>query len=122
MLPANPMMTKLNPAHAVGRVRLCGLLEGASFLLLLFVAMPLKYLFDMPMAVRYVGMAHGVLFILYVLLILLALLEKKLTIGKAGLAFLASLIPFGPFLIDRRLSDDEAVEAAEEAKESKDAA
>lgn len=113
---------KFNLSHAVGRVRLCGLLEGASFLLLLLVAMPLKYAFDMPMAVRYVGMAHGILFILYVLLILLAWLDRKLTAKKAGLAFVASLIPFGPFLIDGKLSEEEKVEAAEEEKESGGAA
>lgn len=105
-------MFKLNPSLSVGRVRLLGLLEGASFLLLLFVAMPLKYGFDMPMAVRYVGMAHGVLFIIYVLLILLAWLDRKLTVGRAGLAFVASLIPFGPFIIDGKLAVDEAAEAA----------
>ncbi len=117
MIPATPMM-KFNLAHAVGRVRLCGLLEGASFLLLLFVAMPLKYLLDMPMAVRYVGMAHGVLFILYVLLILLAWLDRKLTAKKSALAFVASLIPFGPFLIDSKLAEDERAEAAAGPEES----
>lgn len=113
---------KLNLAHSVGRVRLCGLLEGASFLLLLLVAMPLKYAFDYPLAVKYVGMAHGILFILYVLLILLAWLDKKLTIKKAALAFLASLIPFGPFLVDRKLASEEAIEAEDDREEAEDAA
>ena len=111
-------MMKFNLAHAVGRVRLCGLLEGASFLLLLLVAMPLKYLLDMPMAVRYVGMAHGVLFILYVLLILLAWLDRKLTVKESALAFVASLIPFGPFLIDGKLAEAEKTEAAAGPEES----
>lgn len=105
---------KMNLAHAVGRVRFFGMLEGLSFLLLLFVAMPLKYFFDYPIAVRYVGMAHGLLFVLFVFLIMHAWLDKKLSAQKAGLAFLASLIPFGPFLIDSKLSTEEAVEAKED--------
>ncbi len=105
---------KPNPANAIGRVRLCGILEGASFLLLLLVAMPLKYAFDYPLAVRYVGMAHGILFIGYCLLILIAWLEQKLSIPRAALAFGSSLIPFGPFLIDGKLAVDEAAEAASE--------
>jgi integral membrane protein len=116
------LMLKFNLAHAVGRVRLCGLLEGASFVLLLLVAMPLKYAFDMPLAVRYVGMAHGFLFVLYVLLILLAWLDRKLTAKKSALAFVASLIPFGPFIIDGWLAEDEKAEAADEKSESGDAA
>jgi len=106
------MMKLPSPATAVGRVRLCGMIEGASFLLLLFVAMPLKYAFSMPLAVRYVGMAHGLLFVLFCLLILIAWLERKLSFSKAALAFGASLIPFGPFLIDRKLAAGEAREAS----------
>ncbi len=102
---------KPNLAHAVGRIRLCGYLEGISFLLLLFVAMPLKYIFEMPMAVRYTGMAHGVLFILLILLLVTGWLERKISAKHAGLAFLASLFPFGPFLIDRKLAVDERTEA-----------
>lgn len=104
-------MMKLNPAHTIGRLRLCGLLEGGSFLLLLFVAMPLKYLLNYPAAVKVVGMTHGILFIIFVLLIGLAWLDKKLTAKHAGLALLASVIPFGPFFMDRRLAADEVAEA-----------
>ena len=50
----------------IGRLRVIGLLEGISFLVLLGVAMPLKYVWDEPQAVRGVGMAHGVLFLAYV--------------------------------------------------------
>lgn len=87
----------------VGRVRLVGMLEGISFLILLGIAMPLKYMMDMPMAVRVTGMAHGVLFLLFLLVIFQAWGNKALTTKQSALAFVASLIPFGPFLIDRRL-------------------
>jgi len=88
----------------VGRVRLVGMLEGISFLVLLGIAMPLKYMMDMPMAVRVTGMAHGVLFLLFLLVIFQAWGNKALSTKQSALAFLASLIPFGPFLIDRRLA------------------
>jgi integral membrane protein len=98
----------LNFRTPVGRVRLVGMAEGLSFLILLGIAMPLKYLAGMPMAVRIVGMAHGVLFILFLLVILQAWGSKALTTKHSALAFLASLIPFGPFLIDRRLAESPA--------------
>lgn len=100
-------------SNSVGRVRICAILEGISFILLLGVAMPLKYFADMPLAVRYVGMAHGVLFILLCLLLVIAWLERKLSGKHAGLVFVASLIPFGPFVIDRKLAADEAAEPKE---------
>jgi integral membrane protein len=89
----------------VGRVRLVGMLEGISFLVLLGIAMPLKYMAGMPMAVRVTGMIHGVLFLLFLLVIFQAWGNKALTTKQSALAFLASLIPFGPFLIDRRLAE-----------------
>jgi len=88
------------------------MLEGASFILLVGVAMPLKYLAGLPEAVRWLGMAHGVLFIIYCFAILLALLGRKISFGKSVLAFFAAFFPFGPFLIDRSLAEDEAAESA----------
>ena len=84
-------------------LRVVGLLEGVSFLLLLFIAMPMKYMFDNPVLVKYVGMGHGVLFILF-LIVLFAVCEKQkwsITIFLMGLA--ASILPFGPFVFDRKL-------------------
>ena len=94
----------LNMKTPLGRVRLIGLCEGVSFLLLVGVAMPLKYLADVPEAVKLTGWAHGLLFIAYCLAIFSAWLGGQLSFGKAALAFLASLLPFGPFLIDRKLA------------------
>jgi integral membrane protein len=81
--------------------------EAASYLILLFVAMPLKYFFAMPNAVKYVGWAHGVLFILYVLFLLLAAREQKWSFGKIVLLFIASLLPFVPFWLDKKLKTEE---------------
>ena len=86
----------------IGRLRLIGFLEGVSFLLLLGVAMPLKYLADQPEAVRVVGMAHGLLFLLYLWATIVAALEYKWTWGRTLLVAAASLFPFGPFYADVR--------------------
>jgi integral membrane protein len=87
----------------IGRLRLTGLIEGISFLVLLFIAMPLKYLYDKPEAVRIVGTAHGALFVLFVFFILQAALEFRWNWRQVGLALLASVVPFGTFYADRRL-------------------
>ncbi|WP_426328357.1 DUF3817 domain-containing protein [Pedobacter sp. R-06] len=83
--------------------------EGISYLLLLFVAMPLKYFADLPLYVKYTGWAHGLLFVLYAATLVLAWQEQKWKFGKAVLIFLASLLPFMPFVVDRRLKDKRAI-------------
>jgi len=83
--------------------------EGISYLLLLFVAMPLKYFADLPLYVKYTGWAHGLLFVLYAATLILAWQEQKWKFGKAVLIFLASLLPFMPFVVDRRLKDERAI-------------
>ena len=96
-----------NLKTAVGWVRGVGMLEGVSFILLMGIAMPLKYFAGMPEAVKWTGWAHGILFCFYCLTILNALLGGRLSFGKSVLAFLASLLPFGPFLIDGKLAKAE---------------
>lgn len=84
-------------------LRWVGLLEGISFLLLLFIAMPMKYMFDNPILVKYVGMGHGVLFILF-LVVLFAVCEKqKWTVQIFLMGLAASILPFGPFVFDAKL-------------------
>ncbi|MCU0793027.1 MAG: DUF3817 domain-containing protein [Opitutaceae bacterium] len=87
----------------LSRLRLIGLLEGASFLVLLFIAMPLKYAADQPLAVRYVGMAHGILFMLYLLAIVPVALDHKWSWKTCALAVLASILPAGPFVFDAKV-------------------
>jgi integral membrane protein len=87
----------------LGRLRVTGRAEGISFLLLLGVAMPLKYLAGYPGAVRLVGMAHGVLFILYVILALQAAWVHRWNWQRTGWVLLASLLPAGPFLVESRI-------------------
>jgi integral membrane protein len=86
----------------IGRLRAIGLLEGISFLVLLGVAMPLKYVWDEPQAVRVVGMAHGVLFLAYVAAAVQAWLEHNWSWKRAAWVIAASLVPFGTFYTDVR--------------------
>lgn len=85
------------------RLRLASILDGVSYVTLLGIAMPLKYLAGFPVAVRVVGMLHGVFFISLCFLLFLALLDKKLTLKWCIIVFVCSLIPFAPFLLDRKL-------------------
>lgn len=80
-----------------------GYLEGTSFLLLLGIAMPLKYMMGIPEAVKYLGMAHGVLFIAYILILMLAVNKIKTPIWALPAGVLGSFLPFGPFIFDHFL-------------------
>jgi len=84
-------------------LRLSALVEGISYLLLLFIAMPIKYWAGIEEPVRVVGMAHGALFVWYVLAVLAAKMEFKLSFKDTALALLASLLPFGTFYADARI-------------------
>lgn len=86
--------------------------EGLSFLLLLGIAMPLKYLAGMPLAVRVVGSIHGGLFVLYVLAAARAAYHDKWSPRQLLVALVASVLPFGPFLIDHKLKDEIAADDA----------
>lgn len=81
--------------------------EGISFLVLLGVAMPLKYLADLPMAVTIVGGLHGLLFVSFIILAYLVKEETKKSWGWMGKAFLASIIPFGTFYMDKEWKKEE---------------
>jgi integral membrane protein len=89
---------------ALERLRWIGKIEGVSFLVLLGIAMPLKYLAGLPLAVKVVGWAHGVLFIAFLAALWSARRNAKLPLSLSALVFIASLLPFGPFLIDGRLA------------------
>ncbi|MEO0513739.1 MAG: DUF3817 domain-containing protein [Planctomycetota bacterium] len=88
-------------------LRVVGLIEGVSYVLLLLVAMPMKYLGDMPWAVSYVGMAHGLLFILLWLLVAAAW-AKGLPTKLSVIVLIASILPAGPFFVDHKLKAAEA--------------
>ncbi len=91
----------------LGRLRIVAFIEGCSFLLL-GITMILKYRFSMPRPNYVVGMAHGVLFVLYVVLVLQVAFLKKWNLPKVFWAFIASLVPFGTFYADRKLFREQA--------------
>lgn len=94
------------PATTIKDVRnflLIGKIEGYSFLVLLLIAMPLKYLADWPLAVRYTGMLHGILFVAFMYTIAVLFQKKIFNWLQALFAVALSLIPFGTFFLHRLL-------------------
>ncbi len=85
-------------------------LEGISYLLLLFIAMPLKYFADFPLAVRIVGSLHGILFVAFMIWMYLVYDQYSKNLKWMLRSFLASIIPFGTFYMDKEWkSEQEAV-------------
>jgi integral membrane protein len=110
-------------ASPLGRLRAIGMVEGASFLLLLFLAMPLKYLAGQPQYVSVVGAIHGALWIGYVASIIDVRLAIRWPWRRVGHALIASVLPFGPFVLEpglraeqRALAEGRAAGAGEQAR------
>jgi integral membrane protein len=82
--------------------RLC-LIEGLSLILLVGVAMPLKYVWAMPLAVRYVGMVHGLLWLVLIVLLIAVAWRLRWSLGRSSAVFFSSIVPFGFLLIDGRM-------------------
>lgn len=89
--------------HPVRLLRVANLAEAVSYLVLLGIAMPLKYAWGMPIATWIAGMVHGVLFLAVLWLLVLARMEASWPWPRVRLVFLASLVPFWPFFLDRRV-------------------
>lgn len=82
--------------------RILAFLEGVSYILLLFIATPIKYNFDNPEYVKMLGMPHGLLFMAYVVIAILIAGELKWNKKTLGIILLAAIIPFGTFYIDNK--------------------
>ena len=83
--------------------RKVALYEGLSLIILMGIAMPLKYIWDQPAAVKYVGWIHGILFILYIWILFRVWMERDWPFKRAAIAVIASLVPFGTMIFDRSL-------------------
>ncbi len=92
---------------AIGRFRVIAICEGISFLILLLIAMPLKYFAGYPQAVLIIGWIHGFLFIVYIISVIDVKIVKKWSITKSIIALAASLIPLGPFILDKKILSKE---------------
>ncbi|MEL7221975.1 MAG: DUF3817 domain-containing protein [Bacteroidota bacterium] len=89
---------------ATGRLRLITFLEGVSLLLLVFVAMPLKYYWNDPSWVKAIGPVHGALFVLFVFMALRFAVQESWSFWDTILrVFLASFVPFGTFVVDHQV-------------------
>ena len=100
---------------AIKRLRYIGIIEGFSSLLLFFIAMPLKYIFGLPEFVSVIGMIHGVLFTVYVILTIQSAIVLKRPLYWTFKVFIASIFPFGPFLIEPSLHREQLALIQEKA-------
>ncbi len=98
------------PATEVKWVRLAALIEGASFLLLLGIAMPLKHAWGISLAVKIVGWVHGIAFMLLCTLLTRVMFTGAWPLRRVAMVFIAALLPFGPFVIERRLREGVSTE------------
>ena len=88
----------------IGQFRIVAFLEGLSLLLLIFIAMPLKYIWNRPEFVEHIGMAHGVLFLAYVGFTVYLHFQHQWSLTKRTFfVFLASFLPFGTFVVDHTI-------------------
>jgi len=93
---------------SLNRFCFVALLEGISYIALLGIAMPLKYFMDMPEAVKYTGWAHGLLFVAYIILLINCAIQYNWKLGRILLVFVASLLPFAPFIVEKKLKKEAA--------------
>jgi integral membrane protein len=101
---------KLMSGNSIRRLRIVGFAEGTSLLVLMFIAMPLKYFAGKPEAVKIIGWIHGFLFILFMLMVFIVFLQKKWPFKKLLFAFLAAFLPFGTFVFDAQLKKEQNIE------------
>lgn len=100
----------------IGRLRMAGITEGISYLFLLFIAMPVKYILGNPQLVWYCGWVHGILFMLYILALVSVTINVGWKFKKVLVAFIAALVPFGTFILDKSLRKEEPRAAAQEVR------
>lgn len=93
--------------NKINWLRKAGIMEGISFLVLLFIAMPLKYYFHQPMAVKIFGWLHGILFVSFLFLAWEVKTDRNKSLKWFATAFLAAIIPTGTFFFDKKLKEEE---------------
>ena len=94
-------------------LRKAGIAEGISFLVLLGIAMPLKYLFQQPIAVKIFGWAHGILFVTFLFLAWEVKTDRNKSLKWFATAFLAAIIPTGTFFFDKKLKEEEMISSSQ---------
>lgn len=94
----------------IGRLRVIAFIEGVSYIVLLGIAMPLKYFAGIPEAVKTVGWAHGILFMLYLLSVAEVYVKRCWSFMQGGWALVAAFVPFGTFFLDAKLRREEQMD------------
>ena len=94
--------------RSIAWLRAIGIAEGISLLILMCIAMPLKYFAGNPRPVKYVGWLHGLLFISFMANVVFVYFQKSWPFKKVVLAFIAAFLPFGTFVFDRWLQKQRA--------------
>lgn len=94
--------------HMINLYRKTAIIEGISYLILLFVAMPIKYILDIPEPVKYFGWIHGVLFLFYMAVLIIAAVNYKWNIKRIVIYVIGSVLPFVPFILDKNLKKEYA--------------
>jgi integral membrane protein len=87
----------------VGRLRIVGMLEGASLLFLVFIAVPMKYYFKNPIGSEVVGPIHGALFLLFIFYTIIVAIEHSWKWTTTLIVMVASFVPFGTFIVDKKI-------------------
>lgn len=86
--------------------RKVAVIEGISYLILLCIAMPLKYFFNIPEAVKYFGWIHGILFLVFLVVLILAFIKYRWSWMRLALYLIASVLPVVPFILDKKLAKE----------------
>lgn len=100
-------MNLLTSQKLLHRFRIIGIAEGISFLVLLLIAMPLKYVLKIPQPVKFVGWVHGALFITYIYLVIEVAIIFRKPFSWCSKSFIAAFIPLGTFFTDKQLRKEE---------------
>jgi len=103
----------MQESNVYKQFHIIGIFEGISYLLLLGIAMPLKYIWDFPYAVQYIGWAHGLLFMIYLVMALRCYVVLKWSFKWLFLAGIASILPFGPFWFHRKIESESNLKVEE---------
>ncbi|HRH03092.1 MAG TPA: DUF3817 domain-containing protein [Bacteroidia bacterium] len=96
----------MNAQKLLRLFRYIAIAEGVSYLALLGIAMPLKYLSGNLLVIKYLGWVHGLLFILFCTFLAFVKFKMNWTILKSLRAFVASLLPFGTFIFDKEIKQE----------------
>jgi len=86
--------------------RKTAIIEGISYLILLFIAMPIKYIFHIAEPVKYFGWIHGVLFLIYLAILIMAAIKYRWSIMRIAIYLIGSVLPFVPFVLDKKLKEE----------------